>query len=302
MQYLFKFSLHKKEKNTAFNLIKNDFKFIIVTMEIIEFDNVIFSYSDSQTPAVNGVSFSVKEGETVAIIGHNGSGKSTLAKLCNGLLTPDSGKVSVYGIDTADEKRVFGVRSKVGVVFQNPDNQMVATIIEDDVAFGPENLALPRDEIRQRVDWALDCVGMKQYAKREPFKLSGGQKQRIAIAGVLAIKPSVMILDESTSMLDPVARKEINDVVFSLVKEEKMTLITITHFVEEAMLADKIIVMNEGKIYMQGGKEIFLRQAELEEIGLEVPLSVKISNELKKSGLDIDTALTETELIESLCR
>ena len=271
-------------------------------MGIIEFDNVIFSYSDSKTPAVNGVSFSVEEGETVAIIGHNGSGKSTLAKLCNGLLTPDSGKVTVYGIDTADEKSIFDVRSKVGVVFQNPDNQMVATIIEDDVAFGPENLALPRDEIRKRVDWALGSVGMLEFAQREPFKLSGGQKQRIAIAGVLAIKPSVMILDESTSMLDPLARKEINDVVFSLVKEEKMTLITITHFVEEAMLADKIIVMNEGKIVMQGGKEIFLRQKELEEIGLEVPLCVKISNELNEKGIDVPTALTETELIENLCR
>ena len=179
---------------------------------------------------------------------------------------------------------------------------MVATIIEDDVAFGPENLSLTREEIRKRVDWALDSVGMLSYAQREPFKLSGGQKQRVAIAGVLAIKPNVMILDESTSMLDPLARKEINDVVFSLVKEEKMTLITITHFVEEAMLADKIIVMNEGKIFMQGGKEIFLRQKELEEIGLEVPLSVKISNDLKQNGIDIPTALTETELIENLCR
>lgn len=290
------------KKISAFNLIKNGFEFIIVIMGIIEFDNVIFSYSDQETPAVNGVSFSVEEGETVAIIGHNGSGKSTLAKLCNGLLTPDKGKVTVYGVDTADEKRIFDVRSKVGVVFQNPDNQMVATIIEDDVAFGPENLSLTREEIRKRVDWALSSVGMLSYAQREPFKLSGGQKQRVAIAGVLAIKPNVMILDESTSMLDPLARKEINDVVFSLVKEEKMTLITITHFVEEAMLADKIIVMNEGKIFMQGGKEIFLRQKELEEIGLEVPLSVKISNDLKQNGIDIPTALTETELIENLCR
>lgn len=290
------------KKLSAFNLIKKRFEFIIVIMGIIEFDNVIFSYSEQETPAVNGVSFSVEEGETVAIIGHNGSGKSTLAKLCNGLLTPDSGKVTVYGVDTADEKHIFDVRSKVGVVFQNPDNQMVATIIEDDVAFGPENLSLSREEIRKRVDWALDSVGMLPYAQREPFKLSGGQKQRVAIAGVLAIKPNVMILDESTSMLDPLARKEINDVVFSLVKEEKMTLITITHFVEEAMLADKIIVMNEGKIFMQGGKEIFLRQKELEAIGLEVPLSVKISNELKQNGIDIPTALTETELIENLCR
>jgi energy-coupling factor transport system ATP-binding protein len=190
----------------------------------------------------------------------------------------------------------------VGIVFQNPDNQMVATIIEDDVAFGPENLGLKSDEIRKRVDWALASVGMSEHAKGTPFKLSGGQKQRIAIAGVLALKPQVMILDESTAMLDPLSRKEIMDVAMRHVREENMTLINITHFVDEAMEADKIIVLNDGKVYLQGGKEVLTKEKELANIGLEAPLAVRIKNKLNAVGYSLPDLLTDKELVDNLCR
>ena len=276
-------------------------------MSFIELKNVVFYYNNddeqsNQRPAIDGVSFSVEKGEVVAIIGHNGSGKSTLAKLCNGLLEPDEGEILVDGINTKDKKRIFEIRSKVGIVFQNPDNQMVATIIEDDVAFGPENLGLKSEEIRQRVDWALESVGMSEYAKGTPFKLSGGQKQRIAIAGVLALKPQVMILDESTAMLDPLSRKEIMDVAMKLVREENMTLINITHFVDEAMEADKIIVLNDGKVFMQGGKEVLMEDEKLASIGLEAPLAVRVKNKLNVMGYSLPSVLTDEELIDNLCR
>ena len=278
-----------------------------VAMSFIELKNVVFYYnnddeSSNQRPAIDGVSFSVEKGEVVAIIGHNGSGKSTLAKLCNGLLEPDVGEILVDGINTKDKKRIFEIRSKVGIVFQNPDNQMVATIIEDDVAFGPENLGLKSEEIRQRVDWALKSVGMSEHAKGTPFKLSGGQKQRIAIAGVLALKPQVMILDESTAMLDPLSRKEIMDVAMKLVREENMTLINITHFVDEAMEADKIIVLNDGKVFMQGGKEVLMEDEKLASIGLEAPLAVRVKNKLNVMGYSLPSVLTDEELIDNLCR
>ncbi len=276
-------------------------------MGFIEFSNVVFYYNNDEAlpnnrPAIDGVSFSVEKGEIVAIIGHNGSGKSTLAKLCNGLLEPDLGEIFVDGINTKDKKRIFDIRSKVGIVFQNPDNQMVATIIEDDVAFGPENLGLKSEEIRQRVDWALKSVGMSEHAKGTPFKLSGGQKQRIAIAGVLALKPQVMILDESTAMLDPLSRKEIMDVAMRLVKEENMALINITHFVDEAMEADKIIVLNDGKIFMQGGKEVLCEDEKLASIGLEAPLAVRVKNKLNEKGYELPSVLTDEELVDCLCR
>ena len=276
-------------------------------MSFIELKNVVFYYNNddeqsNQRPAIDGVSFSVEKGEVVAIIGHNGSGKSTLAKLCNGLLEPDEGEILVDGINTKDKKRIFEIRSKVGIVFQNPDNQMVATIIEDDVAFGPENLGLKSEEIRKRVDWALESVGMSEHAKGTPFKLSGGQKQRIAIAGVLALKPQVMILDESTAMLDPLSRKEIMDVAMKLVREENMTLINITHFVDEAMEADKIIVLNDGKVFMQGGKEVLMEDEKLASIGLEAPLAVRVKNKLNVMGYSLPSVLTDEELIDNLCR
>ncbi len=277
----------------------------IISMSIVELKDVHYSYSsaDGYTPALSGVTLSIEEGEFVAIVGHNGSGKSTMARIMNGLLEPTEGSVTVDGISTADEKNLFDVRKTVGVVFQNPDNQMVATIIEDDVAFGPENLGLPSEQIRERVDWALKSVGMYEYREGTPFRLSGGQKQRIAIAGVLAIKPRVMVLDESTSMLDPEGRAEVLKVVEKLNREEKMAVVMITHFMEEALMADKIIVMNEGKIYMQGGKEVFEREDELKAIGLTVPLAARVAHRLKKAGIDIKDNVTEVdELINEICR
>ena len=275
-------------------------------MSIVEFRDVYYTYNRgdaSEQRAVNGISFSVEEGEFVAVVGHNGSGKSTIAKLMNGLLEPDSGTVTVSGLDTKSNKDLFDIRKTVGVVFQNPDNQMVATIIEDDVAFGPENIGLPSEEIRSRVDWALKSVGMYEYREGTPFRLSGGQKQRVAIAGILAIKPRVIVLDESTSMLDPEGRAEALKTIEKLNREEKMAVVMITHFMEEALLADRIVVMNEGKIYMQGGKEIFRREEELKSIGLTVPLAVRVAHALQKAGVPLsDNIITDNDLIEELCR
>ncbi len=275
-------------------------------MSIVEFRDVYYTYNRgdaSEQRAVNGISFSVEEGEFVAVVGHNGSGKSTIAKLMNGLLEPDSGTVTVSGLDTKSNKDLFDIRKTVGVVFQNPDNQMVATIIEDDVAFGPENIGLPSEEIRSRVDWALKSVGMYEYREGTPFRLSGGQKQRVAIAGILAIKPRVIVLDESTSMLDPEGRAEVLKTIEKLNREEKMAVVMITHFMEEALLADRIVVMNEGKIYMQGGKEIFRREEELKSIGLTVPLAVRVAHALQKAGVPLsDNIITDNDLIEELCR
>ena len=274
-------------------------------MSIIQLQDVYFTYnraSDSEVRAVNGVTLSINEGEFVAIVGHNGSGKSTLAKLMNGLITPDKGKVTVAGLDTANEKNLFDIRRNVGVVFQNPDNQMVATIIEDDVAFGPENIGMPSDQIRERVYESLKSVGMYDYREGTPHRLSGGQKQRVAIAGVLALRPRVMVLDESTSMLDPRGRADVMKVVNDLNKNEKMAVVMITHFMEEAVSADRIIVMNEGRIYMQGGKEIFKRQAELESIGLTVPLASRVANRLREKGVVIDEDVTTyEELVNKIC-
>lgn len=273
-------------------------------MAIIELNNVRYAYNagrEDETPAVRGVSLTVSEGEFVAIVGHNGSGKSTIAKLMNGLLLPDEGTVTVDGMSTADDDKLFDIRSRVGVVFQNPDNQMVATIIEDDVAFGPENLGLKPEQIRERVDWALKSVGMYDLRGGTPFRLSGGQKQRVAIAGVLALKPKVMILDESTSMLDPASREEVMDVVRKLNREEGMAVVAITHFMEETLSADKIVVMDEGRIFAQGGKEIFEREAELEQIGLSVPLACRVARKLGEKGVALPRGITtEKELVDAL--
>ena len=275
-------------------------------MAIIELNNVHFTYNagrEDETPAVRGVSLTVSEGEFVAIVGHNGSGKSTIAKLMNGLLLPDEGSVTVDGMSTADDDKLFDIRSRVGVVFQNPDNQMVATIIEDDVAFGPENLGLPPEKIRERVDWSLKSVGMYDRREGTPFRLSGGQKQRVAIAGVLALKPKVMVLDESTSMLDPDGRAEVLEVVRRLNREEKMSVVMITHFMEEALLADRIVVMDKGQIAMEGGKEIFEREDELTAMGLTVPVATRVAHALIKRGVPIDSGVTTAEeLIDKLCR
>ncbi len=273
-------------------------------MSFIQLDNVSYTYSlgtQNEVKAVKNLSLSIEEGDFVALVGHNGSGKSTVAKLINGLLTPTDGSITVDGMRTDNKDMLFDIRKNVGVVFQNPDNQMVATIIEDDVAFGPENLGLDPKEIRERVDWALKCVDMYEYREGAPFRLSGGQKQRIAIAGVLAVKPRAMILDESTSMLDPVGKKEIMDIVLKLNREEKMTVIMITHFMDEAALADKIFVMDDGELCLSGGKEV-LTDPVLEQKGLYAPPAVSIAQKLRSGGMNIGEVFTPEELVEEICR
>lgn len=285
-------------------------------MEAIKFENVSFSYdsdeveegqaavfSEERVFALNGVDFTVNEGEFVAVLGHNGSGKSTLARLVNGLLTPSSGEITVLGLDAKEPKNLFEIRKQVGIVFQNPDNQMVASIVEDDVAFGPENIGLPREEIGRRISFALSSVAMEEYRGSTPSRLSGGQKQRIAIAGVLALKPKIMILDESTAMLDPRGRKEVMEVVLRLNREEKITVLLITHYPEEAMLADRAIVMNRGEIVMEGKpQELLCREEELKRYNLTLPRSVKICRALQRGGLDVADTLMPERLVEDLVK
>lgn len=277
----------------------------------IKTENLSFSYEtddESMTiPAVDDVSLEILRGEHLAILGHNGSGKSTLAKLLNYILEPTSGKIYVNGKDITSpditDDDIFELRRNVGMVFQNPDNQLVATIVEEDVAFGPENLGLSTEEIRRRVDDALATVGMTEYMHHEPHRLSGGQKQRIAIAGVIAMRPQCMIFDESTAMLDPVGRREVMDTMIKLNKEEGITIVNITHYMEEAALADRIVILNDGKLFMQGTPdEIFSKEDELVAIGLDVPQSVALANKLKKAGIDLKGSLTSPEAcIESIC-
>jgi len=233
------------------------------------------------------------------VLGHNGSGKSTLARLVNGLLTPNSGKITVFGQEVLEEN-LFEIRKQVGIVFQNPDNQTVASIVEDDVAFGPENIGVEREEIGRRIEFALSAVGMESYRHAMPSRLSGGQKQRIAIAGVLALKPRVMILDESTAMLDPRGRKEVMDVVLKLNKEEKITVLLITHFPEEAMLADRAIVMSGGKIVLEGEpKEVLCKDSDVEKYGLKLPKALRFCHELQKNGLSMPDSLTAEEFAKN---
>lgn len=263
----------------------------------LQLNNVSFTYEEGAPKALNCVSLSVKRGEFLAVLGHNGSGKSTLAKLVCGLLTADSGKVTVWGYDPADREGVNAVRAHAGVVFQNPDNQTVASIVEDDVAFGPENLGVPREEIGRRIDWALSVVGMEKYRHATPSRLSGGQKQRIAVAGVLAIKPDVLVLDESTAMLDPKGRAEVCEVAARLNREEGMTVILITHFMEEALLASRAVVMNKGEIVADGiPDEIFRRGDDLESYNLCLPEILSICRSVKENGVEIDDCLRADEL------
>ncbi len=275
-------------------------------MDAIRFENVYFSYETenggaeeqdlfSATPAfsLDGIDFCVQEGEFVAVLGHNGSGKSTLARLCNGLLKPTSGKIYSLEKDVSNDKDLFEIRKGVGIVFQNPDNQTVASIVEDDIAFGPENIGVKREEIGERIDFALRAVGMEKYRHSTTSALSGGQKQRIAIAGVLALKPRVMILDESTAMLDPRGRKEVMDVVLRLNKEENITVLLITHFPEEALLADRAVVMNGGKIVMEGKpQEILQKEEELKKYSLSLPPSIKLSKKLQAGGVPVQPSFT----------
>lgn len=259
-------------------------------------------------PAVSEVSFSVKEGEYIAILGHNGSGKSTLAKLCNMILSPTKGRLFILGkeVTAADfsEEDMFDLREKIGMVFQNPDNQLVATLVEEDVAFGPENLGLPREEIRRRVTAALAAVGMEDYAHHAPHKLSGGQKQRIAIAGILAMKPSVIIFDESTSMLDPLGRAEVVSIMERLNREEGITVLHITHYMDEAARASRVIVMNDGRIALDGKpEEVFSDVERLQALGLEAPQGVELLHKLSKEGFSFSGApLTEEDCVAALCR
>lgn len=271
-------------------------------MEALKLENVSFRYSEEDGSfALRNVNLSVEEGEFVAVLGHNGSGKSTLARLINGLLESEEGKIYVFGMDVSDEKNIFEVRKNVGIVFQNPDNQMVASIVEDDIAFGPENIGLPREEIGRRIEYALNAVGMTEYRQGTPTRLSGGQKQRIAIAGVLAIKPRIIIMDESTAMLDPKGRKEVMDVVCKLNKEEKMTVIMITHFMEEALLADRAVVLNRGEIVMNGRpEEIFSRQEDLETYNLALPAIGYICKKLRDGGMPVKNALYPEELAKEI--
>ena len=254
--------------------------------------------------AVDGVSFEVRKGDFVAILGHNGSGKSTLAKHINALLTPSEGTLWVNGMDTSDEDRLWDVRQSAGMVFQNPDNQIIGSIVEEDVGFGPENMGVPTEEIWQRVEESLKAVNMLKYRHHSPNRLSGGQKQRVAIAGVVVMHPKCIVLDEPTAMLDPNGRKEVIRAVRALNQVEDITVILITHYMEEVIYADKVLVMDDGKVVMQGTpREIFSQVETLKAYRLDVPQATLLAWELKKAGLDLpDGILTREELVEALCR
>lgn len=253
--------------------------------------------------ALKDITAQIKKGEFTAIIGTNGSGKSTLARHLNALLIPTEGELIVEGMRTSDAGRVWDIRQKVGMVFQNPDNQLVAAVVEEDVAFGPENLGVPPEEIRERVDLALEKVGMTSYRKQAPSMLSGGQKQRVAIAGVLAMKPDCIVLDEPTAMLDPKGRKEVMDTIHELNKKEGITIVLITHFMEEAVTADHILVIDKGVLKMEGTpREIFSQADKVTEIGLDVPVPADLARRLRKKGMAVsERCMTDEELGEALC-
>ena len=257
---------------------------------------------ESIQTALDKVSLDVKKGDFIAVIGHNGSGKSTLAKHINAILEPTEGSLWVDGFDTTDEKNIWDIRQRAGMVFQNPDNQIIASVVEEDVGFGPENIGVPTDEIWQRVEESLKAVGMLKYREHSPNKLSGGQKQRVAIAGVMAMQPECIVLDEPTAMLDPVGRKEVLEAVHALNREKGVTIILITHYMEEVVEADHVYVMDSGKVVMQGTpRSIFSQVERLKEYRLDVPQITLLAYELKKAGLDIpDGILTREELTEAL--
>lgn len=275
---------------------------------IIECKNVMYKYRNAEDDTINfaldDVNLKVQKGEFVVILGKNGSGKSTLAKHINALVLPSSGKVFVEGLDTLDNNNLWEIRNKAGMVFQNPDNQIVATIVEEDVAFGPENLGVKPSEIRERVDEALKMVGMESYKKHAPYLLSGGQKQRVAIAGTLAMKPDCIIFDESTAMLDPSGRAEVLKIISELNKNAGMTILLITHYMEEAVNADRIIVLDSGKIIKEGvPRDVFKDVEVMKKIGLDVPQMTELAYELRKSGVDIRSdILTIEEMVDALCQ
>ncbi len=274
---------------------------------LIEIKNLEHTYTDTdgnEIKALGGISLNIAKGEFLAVIGANGSGKSTLARHLNALLLPTAGKCIVAGMDTLDDKNLWDIRQHVGMVFQNPDNQIVAAIVEEDVAFGPENIGVPPAEIRIRVDNALAAVGMTEYARHAPHLLSGGQKQRVAIAGILALEPDCIVLDEPTAMLDPRGRSEIVNTVKKLNREKGITVVYITHYMEEAMQADRIVAMEQGQIKLEGTpKEIFSHVSELHAMGLETPLAAQAAFDLRKKGIKLpENIITNEELTEELCR
>lgn len=275
-------------------------------MDILKIKNLIHDYIDEEEKevvrAVDNVSLNVEKGQFIAVLGHNGSGKSSLAKHINALLSPTEGTIWVDGMDTREEKHLWDIRQTAGMVFQNPDNQIVATMVEEDVAFGPENMCVPTDKIWKRVERALGAVGMTAYRKKSPLKLSGGQKQRVAIAGIIAMEPQCIVLDEPTAMLDPVGRHEVIETLHQLNKEKNITIILITHHMNEVVNADNVFVMDKGKIVMQGTpKEVFCNVRKIKEIGLEVPQVTELGYLLKQSGLNIeDGILSVEELIKEI--
>ena len=275
---------------------------------MIECRNLIFKYTAGENQeekiAINDVNLQIKEGEFIAILGHNGSGKSTMAKHMNALLIPTEGKMLVNKMDTSDMNNLWNIRETAGMVFQNPDNQLVATIVEEDVAFGPENLGVPPEEIRKRVDEALERVGMSEYKRHAPHLLSGGQKQRIAIAGILAMQPKCIIFDEPTAMLDPSGRKEVLDTIIDLNRNYGITVILITHYMDEAAKADRIVVMDKGKLILDGKpRDVFSNVEKMKSIGLDVPQVTELSYELQKAGINIDTRILDVnEMVNAICQ
>lgn len=271
---------------------------------LIEIQNVSYAYEDAAAKALNNVSLTINDGEFVAVVGHNGSGKSTLAKHLNALLLPTEGKVLVDGMDTADEADTLSIRQRVGMVFQNPDNQLVTTIVEEDVAFGPENIGVPGNEIRTRVDRALAAVGMEKYVHSAPNMLSGGQKQRIAIAGMLAMQPKVLVLDEATAMLDPKGRRDIIDLVTKLHKENGITVVMITQYMEEAIGADRVAVMSGGELILEGTpKEVFSQEELLHKHRLDVPVMQQLANRLNARGANLPKSiLSVEEMAQAICQ
>lgn len=271
---------------------------------LIEIQNVSYAYEDAAAKALNNVSLTINDGEFVAVVGHNGSGKSTLAKHLNALLLPTEGKVLVDGMDTADEADTLSIRQRVGMVFQNPDNQLVTTIVEEDVAFGPENIGVPGNEIRARVDRALAAVGMEKYAHSAPNMLSGGQKQRIAIAGMLAMQPKVLVLDEATAMLDPKGRRDIIDLVTKLHKENGITVVMITQYMEEVIGADRVAVMSGGELILEGTpKEVFSQDELIHKHRLDVPVMQQLANRLNAHGANLPKCiLSVEEMAQAICQ
>lgn len=296
----------KKEENNRRDPLRSDGMSQRAEPQIVV-DHVVYEYpavtaEDAPLRALNGISLEIAAGEFLAVLGHNGSGKSTLAKLLNAQMVPTEGRITILGMDTAEEEKLWDIRSHCGIVFQNPDNQMVASVIEEDVAFGPENLGIPNPELRERVDEALRAVGMYEHRRRAPHELSGGQKQRVAIAGVLAMRPDCIIMDEPTAMLDPIGRREILNAIAYLHEKEHKTILLITHNMEEAACADRVIVLNRGQIALEGTpREVFSRVEEMRSLALDVPQVTELSFLLHQAGFEVPPdVLSVDELLEAL--